>query len=90
MPSLLNIKMPTDFHLRPVRHTEVVLHGEKTPDGYAAVHFERQHRAVKHVVRYGETPMKALEAAAEYDRQLKEKFKRWRESARRRRQISKK
>jgi len=90
MPSLLNIKMPTDFHLRPVRSTEVVLHGERTDQGFAAVHFERVAGGVKSVVRYGPTPMKALEAAAEYDKTLQEKFKRWRESARRRRETLRK
>jgi len=90
MPSLLNIKMPRDFHTRPVRHTEIVLHGEKTVDGFAAVHFERVQGGVKSTIRYGPTPMKALEAAAEYDKTLQEKFKGWRESARRRRETSRK
>ena len=90
MPSLLNIKMPRDFHTRPVRATEIVLHGEKTLDGFAAVHFERVQGGVKSVVRYGETIKDAWEAAAEYDRSLQEKFKRWRESARRRRETLKK
>lgn len=90
MPSLLNIKMPTDFHTRPVHCTEIVLHGERTDRGYAAVHFEKVQGGVKHIIRYGETPMKALEAAAEYDGQRKEKFKQWRESARRRRETLRK
>lgn len=90
MSSLLNIKQPTDFHTRPVHCTEIVLHGERTDKGYAAVHFEKVQGGVKHIIRYGETPRAALDAAIEYDGQLKEKFKRWRESARRRREISRK
>ena len=90
MPSLLNIKMPTGFHTRPVHCTEIVLHGERTDRGYAAVHFEKVQGGVKSVVRYGETPRAALDAAIEYDGKLQEKFKRWRESARRRRETLRK
>jgi len=86
MSSLLNIKMPTGFSERPVRSTAIVLYGERTDQGFAAVHFEKVQAGVKSVVRYGETPRAALDAAKEYDDQLQEKFKRWRESAKRRRQ----
>ena len=90
MPSLLNIKMPPGFNTRSIRSTEIVLHGERTADGYAAVHFEKVAGGVKHIIRYGETPKDALMAAAEYDGKLQEKFKRWRESARRRRETLRK
>lgn len=71
-------------------YTEYCPHNKGRP-GYewAAVHEEKIYKGVRPHVFYAATEAEALEKAEQYNEKRKEKHRQWRESAKRRREISK-